>query len=403
MSGLPLSDEQRLAWLRLFRTEQIGPRTFRALVAEFGGAEAALEAMPLVEKRSGKKLRVVSRADAERELEAARRRGVRFIGLGEPDYPASLRAIDTSPPLIGVRGDASVLGRPMIAIVGSRNASASGRRFTEKLASDLGQAGYVVVSGLARGIDTSAHRASVRTGTIAVLAGGHDRVYPSENEALLDEIVEAGACLSEMPMGWEPRGRDFPRRNRIVSGLALATIVVEAARRSGSLITARFALEQGREVFAVPGSPMDPRAEGPNDLLREGATICTGAADVIAGVEALVARPPAQRELDDDGQMQFSDLWDELDMAGSPQTGSRFQEIYGEEFAGQDGHEPASEEFSADPASRIISLLGPSPVAVDEIVRASGLSASLVQAVLLEQDLAGMIDRHSGGGISRKA
>jgi DNA processing protein len=249
-----------------------------------------LEALPDLARRGGRlMLKVCSRSEAEKEM-AAGRLGVRFIAMGEPDYPKTLQAIDTAPPLIAVRGSVEVLAKPSVAIVGSRNASASGLTFAERLSRQLGEAGYVVVSGLARGIDTKAHKATLETGTVAVLAGGHDRVDPAQNEPLLQAIVEqGGAVISEMPMGWEPRGRDFPRRNRIVSGLSYGVVVVEAARRSGSLITARFALEQGREVFAVPGSPLDPRAEGTNDLIRDGATLCAGIEHVTSVLEPLIA------------------------------------------------------------------------------------------------------------------
>jgi DNA processing protein len=237
MGGLSLNDDQRLSWLRLTRSESIGPRSFRALISRFGSADAALAALPDIARRRGRPLRIVTPAEAEREMTTARRFGVRFVALGEADYPAHLREIDSAPPLVALRGDAAVLGRPMVAIVGSRNASAAGLKFTERLAAGLGAAGFVVVSGLARGIDTRAHAASLSSGTVAVLAGGHDKIYPAENEALAARILASGAVLSEMPMGYEPRGRDFPRRNRIVSGLCLGVVVVEAARRSGSLIT----------------------------------------------------------------------------------------------------------------------------------------------------------------------
>ena len=273
MTSAPrLTEEQRLDWLQLIRCDNIGPRTFRTLLNRFGGAGAALDALPDLVKRNaaGRAIKMASRAEAEEEMAACARLGVRFVALGEPDYPIALRAIDAAPPLIAVRGRALVLAEPGVAIVGSRNASAAGLAFADRLARGLGRAGFVIVSGLARGIDLAAHRASFETGTIAVLAGGHARPYPPDHAPLLDQIAERGAVISEMPLNWEPRGRDFPRRNRIVSGLALGTVVVEAARRSGSLITARFASEQGREVFAVPGSPLDPRSEGTNDLLREG-------------------------------------------------------------------------------------------------------------------------------------
>ena len=289
--GMQLNAAQRLDWLRLIRTEGVGPRTFRTLINRFGGAGAALEALPDLAKRGAKRVVPVTRAQAEAELEAAARIGARLVAMGEDDYPKLLQAADSAPPLIAIRGQAAILSRPAIAIVGSRNASAAGLGFTERLARGLGEAGLVVVSGLARGIDARAHKASLASGTVAVLAGGHDRIYPANHQALVESILDSGgAVLAEMPMGWEPRGRDFPRRNRIISGLAYGTVVVEAARRSGSLITARFALEQGREVFAVPGSPLDPRAEGTNDLIRQGATLVSEVEHVTSAIAPLLGR-----------------------------------------------------------------------------------------------------------------
>jgi DNA processing protein len=233
-------------------------------------------------------VKICSRADAERELKAARALGVRLVALAEPEYPPRLAEIDDAPPLLAVRGEMSALARPMVALVGSRNASAAGAKIGARLARDLGEAGLIIASGLARGIDAAAHRASLDTGTVAVLAGGHDRIYPAEHSGLLDALLDRGAAVGEMPLGWEPRARDFPRRNRLISGLAVGVVIVEAAKRSGSLITARFALEQGREVFAVLGSPLDPRAEGANGLLKQGATLVTEAADVIAVIEPIL-------------------------------------------------------------------------------------------------------------------
>jgi DNA processing protein len=255
--GLRLTDEQRLDWLRLIRSDNVGPRTFRMLVNQYGGARPALAALPDLARRGGalKPARIATREQAERELAASQRLGIALIALGEPDYPPRLRMIDDAPPLLGVRGKVDILLAPMVALVGSRNASAAGAKFAERIARELGSAGFVIVSGLARGIDAAAHRASLASGTVAVLAGGHDHVYPAEHVTLLEEILPNGAAITEMPLGWEPRGRDFPRRNRLISGLSLGVVIVEAARRSGSLITARMALEQGREVFAVPGSP----------------------------------------------------------------------------------------------------------------------------------------------------
>ena len=388
-----LTDEQRLDWLRLIRSEKVGPRTFRALINQYGGAAGALEALPDLARRGGRlMLKVCSRAEAEKEMAAARRLGVRFIAMGEPDYPKTLQAVDTAPPLLALRGSADVLARPSVAIVGSRNASASGLTFAERLARQLGEAGYVVVSGLARGIDTKAHKATLETGTVAVLAGGHDRIYPAQNQPLLQAIVEqGGAVISEMPMDWEPRGRDFPRRNRIVSGLSYGVIVVEAARRSGSLITARFALEQGREVFAVPGSPLDPRAEGTNDLIREGATLCAGVEHVTSVLEPLIASGP---RLDQGAEephytLGSEELWDELDHPDIVRAPVR--PVMPE--AGLD------EEAGADEAD-LIAFLGPSPVAVDDLVRQSGLSIRNVQMALLELEIAGRLERHGGNAVS---
>jgi DNA processing protein len=399
MSAIRLTDEQRLDWLRLIRCESIGPRTFRALVNQFGGAAAALEALPGIARRRGRSvLKVPSRADAEREMAQAARHGIRFIALGEPDYPRPLQAIDTAPPLLAARGFSEVLRRPTVAIVGSRNASAAGLTLTERLARELGGAGYVVVSGLARGIDARAHKAALATGTVAVLAGGHDRIYPAENGPLLDRIIaEGGAVVSEMPIEWEPRGRDFPRRNRIVSGLSYGVVVVEAARRSGSLITAAFALEQGREVFAVPGSPLDPRAEGTNDLIRGGATLC-GSAEHVTGVLAPLigkdlgsrpeAREPASRSYGNEP------LWDELDLPDTTPEASEFSLGYD-----ADSEEARSEE-ARDDRTRVTQLLGPAPVSIDDLVRQSGLPIRTIRMTLLELELAGRIERHGGNAVS---
>src|SRR5579863_7028797 len=298
-----LTSAQRIDWLRLIRSDNVGPRTFRSLVNHFGSARNALERLPDLARRGGaaRHQRIYSEEEARAELEAVEALGVSLIAPGEAGYPPRLAVLDDAPPLLGVRGAHEMLMRPMIAIVGSRNASGAGLKFAGMLARDLGEAGFVIASGLARGIDQAAHRASIASGTIAVLAGGHDRVYPPEHEDLLAEIVErGGAAISEMPPGHSPRARDFPRRNRLISGVALGVVVVEAAHRSGSLITARIAAEQGREVFAVPGSPLDPRAAGANDLIKQGATLTTEASDVINAVEPILGRPIALREDDDE-------------------------------------------------------------------------------------------------------
>lgn len=360
-----LTDEQRLDWLRLIRSENVGPRTFRSLVNHYGSARDALEALPELARRGGaaRAIRICPQADAEREMETARRLHAVFVAAGEADYPFRLAMIDDAPPLIAVRGNLPVLAQPMIAMVGSRNASGAGLKFAERLARELGEAGFVIASGLARGIDAAAHRASLATGTVAVFAGGHDRIYPEEHAGLLDALLPEGAAISEMPFGWEPRARDFPRRNRIISGLSVGVVIVEAARRSGSLITARMALEQGREVFAVPGSPVDPRAEGTNGLLKQGAILVTEAADVSAVLAPILGqrRNVSVREPDNDAPPDF---------AGEPDTLVR---------------------------TRVVSLLGPAPIGLDDLVRLSGSTPAVVRTILLELELAGRIERHGGG------
>jgi DNA processing protein len=368
-SGVQLSDEQRIDWLRLIRSQNIGPRTFRALLNHCGGARAALEALPTLARRGGGTMapKICSRADAEREIEIADEFGARFVALGEANYPRRLQAIDDAPPLIAVRGNCAALALPAVAMVGSRNASAAGLKITERIARGIGEAGFAVVSGLARGIDAAAHRASLqKSGTIAVLAGGLDRLYPPEHAELAEDILAAGLLLTEMPFGWEPRARDFPRRNRLISGLALGVVIVEAAKRSGSLITARLALEQGREVFAVPGSPLDPRAEGTNGLLKQGATPVTEAADIISVLQPIMGGDFPVREPDE--------------MSGGGMS---------------EDAEPA-----ADERARVLDLLSPAPVSVDDLVRLSKTSPRAVRIVLLELEIAGRLERHGGGLVS---
>jgi DNA processing protein len=364
---LHLSDEQRIEWLRLIRSQNVGPRTFRALINYFGSAQAALEALPTLARRGGGGVspQIYSRDQAERELAAAEKLGASFVAVGEADYPSRLQAIDDAPPLLAVRGRRTTLTLPAVAIVGSRNASAAGLKVTQQIARELGNAGFATVSGLARGIDAAAHRASLDTGTVAVLAGGHDRLYPPEHAELLDAILAAGVAVTEMPFGWEPRARDFPRRNRFISGLSLGVVIVEAAKRSGSLITARLALEQGREVFAVPGSPLDPRAEGTNGLLKQGATPVTEAADIVSAVQPMMG----------------------LDVP------ARGPEI-------SNGDSPNGLEPDASERSHVMSLLSPAPVSVDDLVRLSKASPRAVRIVLLELEIAGRLERHGDGLVS---
>lgn len=399
-----LTEEQRLDWLQLIRCDNVGPRTFRNLINKFGGARAALDALPsLLAKQTGERaIRIASRAAIEREYAECQRRGIRLVGLGEPDYPAALRRIDAPPPLLAVRGRRDVLAKPGVAIVGSRNASAAGLAFTERLARGLGVEGLLVVSGLARGVDAAAHRASLKHGTVGVLAGGHARPYPPEHVALIDAMAEQGAVMSEMPLEWEPRGRDFPRRNRIVSGLSLATIVVEAARRSGSLITARFAAEQGREVFAVPGSPLDPRAEGTNDLLRNGASLCTRVEDVAAAIAPLLAEPPREDDLfaETAPRAPTEALWDETDLFGGLSAPERTEPDHEmDEGPAPIGYAPGPID-EAQAAARIVGLLGPAPVSVDDLVRMSDVALGQLHTILLDLELAGRLERHGGNLVS---
>lgn len=358
-----ITDAERIARLRLIRTDNVGPRTFRSLLRHCGSAQVALERLPELARRGGasKPQRIPSEADARAELEASAKLGVKLIAPGENGYPPRLAELDDAPPLLGVRGVIDTLMRPMIAIVGSRNASAAGLKFAQVLARDLADAGFVVASGLARGIDQAAHRASIEGGTLAVLAGGHDRVYPPEHVDLLQSLLASGAAISEMPPGYVARAHDFPRRNRLVAGSSLGVIVVEAALRSGSLITARLANEQGREVFAVPGSPLDPRAAGTNGLIKQGATLITEASDVIQAVEPIMGRPMTLRE---------------------------------------DDTEPLAPDPDVSDREHIVGLLGPTPILLDDLIRLSGASPAVVRTVLLELELAGRLERHGGGLIS---
>ncbi|HEX3431442.1 MAG TPA: DNA-processing protein DprA [Rhizomicrobium sp.] len=365
----PLSDAERRDWLRLARSQNVGPVTFAALIERFHSATAALEQLPRLARRGGAtgELKIPGKVDAERELETTAKLGARVIASVEPDFPFGLAALDAPPPVIAVLGDGSILSREMVAIVGARNASALGRKFAAELASDLGSSGLVVVSGMARGIDTAAHDGALATGTVAVLAGGVDDIYPPENARLYERIRESGAIVSEMPVAHKPQAQHFPRRNRIISGLSRGVIVVEAAEGSGSLITARLALEQGREVFAVPGSPLDPRAKGTNRLLRDGAALVENAEDVLEVLRPLLSgsfREPSDKV----------SLWQES---------------------------PSSDAAPAEQLRRIVTeLLGASPVSVDEIIRQSGASAADVLCVVVELELAGRIQREAGGQIS---
>jgi DNA processing protein len=358
-----LSAADLLARVRLIRTPSIGPITYRQLIARFGSAEAALAAVPDLAARGGGRAPLVfAESAARREMDQVERLGARYLLVGQGLYPRALAEVDGAPPVLIARGDIALLDRAMVAIVGARNASAAACRFARTLAHELAREEVVVVSGLARGIDASAHVGALDGGTIGVIAGGIDVFYPPENERLQREMGERGLVLAEMPPGTEPRARHFPHRNRIIAGLAAGTVVVEAAPRSGSLITARLAAEMGREVMAVPGSPLDPRAQGCNGLIRDGATLVQNAAEVMEAIRPGVGRVRSPT-------LPFT------------------------------GPEPASEP-EPDERARVEELLGPTPATIDDIVRLSGLPSGAVQLILLELDLAGRLDRHAGGKVS---
>jgi DNA processing protein len=363
-----LSSRERLDWLRLIRSENVGPITFYQLLRRFGSAEEALKALPDLARRGGltRPIRMYPIEAAERELEAIKSAGGVLVAFGEPDYPPALAALEDAPPVLTMKGNLHLGRRQLCAIVGARNASALGYRFAQKLAKEIGQAGFGIVSGLARGIDKAAHEGSLATGTIAVQSGGIDVVYPQENRDLYDKIAAAGLLVAELAAGAEPKPQNFPRRNRLISGLSLGVVVVEAARRSGSLITARFALEQGREVFAVPGSPLDPRAEGTNDLIRQGATLVQTADDVLAVLAPLTRKP--------------------LEAPEPPRP------VPPPALFGEADLRPVR--------AAIAEKLGPSAVPVDELIRQTRAAPALVLTVLLELELAGRLQRHPGNGVS---
>jgi len=371
-----LNDSQRLDWLQLIRSENVGPVTFRDLINHYGGAAAALEALPGLSRRGGRgrAIRIASRDAVERELDTARRIGSDAVVAGEGGYPDWLKHIEAAPPVIYVMGRRELAGKKIVAIVGSRESSAAGRKFTRTIAAELGAAGFVVASGLARGVDGEAHSATLDSGTIAVVAGGLDVIYPPEHDLLHRQIAEHGLLIAENPPGQPPRGQDFPRRNRIISGVSQGVIVVEAARRSGSLITARMAGEQGRQVFAVPGHPLDPRAVGTNMLLKQGATLVTSADDVL---ESLA--PMDDRVLERAPPVVQRGLFDVVD-APEP-TEEVTPAAPGDNIIGTD-------------RERLVSALGPTPIEIDELCRVTELPARMVSTILLELDLAGRLERH---------
>lgn len=365
-----LSDTERLDWLRLFRSRNVGPATFQVLLSRLGSIEEAIAQAPSLSRRGGRKraIDIVAKEEAAAEVEALDRLGGRMIALCEPDYPEPLAAIADPPPVISVLGNPALLSQNAVGIVGARNASAAGRRFCRTIAQELSGAGLVVASGMARGIDTAAHQGAMENGTVAVVAGGVDIVYPAENQSLYDSLIEKGAVVSEQRLGTKPTARHFPPRNRIISGLSLGVLVVEAAPRSGSLITARMALEQGREVFAVPGGPGDPRHQGTNQLIRDGAVLVESANDItgLLAASAVPVKTPVSAP--------------EIVPQPPPET------------------TPKNEEYAR---GTLLELLGPTPVSVDELLRECQLSPAAGLAALLELELAGRIERHPGNRVSK--
>ena len=364
-----ISDNERLDRLQLIRSQNVGPATFFALMNKFGNAADALSAAPELSRRGGRKraIRLAARDAVEAEIEALYQLGGKLFALGEPDYPAPLAAIADPPPLIQVLGNVSLLKRDCLGMVGARNASAAGRRLARDLAVDLGSRDLVIVSGMARGIDTAAHQGALLTGTIAVVAGGVDVTYPRENQPLYEELIDNGAVIAEQPLGTQPIARHFPPRNRLISGLSLGVLVVEAAPRSGSLITARMALEQGRELFAVPGSPLDPRYRGTNGLIRDGAVLTETAEDIMNNLQNMKTSLGRQSYIHKIPQQPI-DIKVQLE-------DSQAQSI-------------------------ILGLLGPIPVSIDELLRECQLSHAVMVTVLLELELAGRLERHPGNRVS---
>jgi DNA processing protein len=383
--GRALSRQETVDWLRLIRSENVGPVTFHALLRRYGTPAAALDALPELAARGGRKkpVKICTRSLAERELAQLEKLGGHAFACGHPGYPAQLAALDDAPPLLFVRGHPSLLERPAVALVGARNASANGRRMARALAHELAGEGLLVVSGLARGIDGAAHTGALEGGTCAAMAGGVDVIYPPEHEQLYGELADRGVLVSEMAVGTEPQARHFPRRNRLISGLSLGVVVVEAALKSGSLITARLAGEQGREVFAVPGSPLDPRAKGCNRLLRDGAVLVESARDVLDGLRPLLRSDP--HEAGARGYL-FGALGWEGDMRAEAEVTPM----------------DVSESELAQARREIAELLDPTPVAVDEVIRQCQLSPAIVTLVLLELELAGRCERHPGNRVARR-
>lgn len=367
-----LSPAEKTARLRLIRSENVGPITYNRLMQRFGTAERALKALPELARRGGgkKEISIFAQSAAEDEIARIEKYGAKLIVSGEAEYPALLAETEDAPPVITVLGNPALLSRPALGVVGARNASLAGRKIAEGFSAKVGAAGYTIVSGLARGIDSAAHAASLQSGTVAVVAGGIDVIYPRENEALYRSIAAQGAVVAESPFGTEPLARHFPRRNRIISGLSLGVLIVEAAHKSGSLITARMAIEQNREVFAVPGSPLDPRAGGTNSLLKDGAHVTTSAEDILQVLGSLRLKPlrePPQRGYDSGDDTDDS---------------------------------PAHADIPDSLRFKILENLSPAPVSIDDLIREVNAPVGYILTILLELELAGRIERQAGNKVN---
>jgi DNA processing protein len=366
--AIPLTDQQKLDWIRLARSENVGAVTFRHLIERYRTPSKALEAVSSLALKGGSKRAItICPLDlAEQEMNAAQTFGATFVPLGSTDYPAILAQIHDPPPFLWIKGRVNLLSQKCVGIVGARNASAAGARFSAQISRELSYHGYCVVSGLARGIDAAAHESVLNSNgmTVGVVAGGVDVIWPSETKHLAHRMWEEGVCISEMPMGEQPRNRHFPRRNRIIAGVSQGIVLVEAAEKSGSLITAQYALEQGREILAIPGSPLDARAAGCNALIRNGATLT--------------------RNIDD--------ILDALAHWKAPQTAREPEK----EFT----HAPPSDDAIENARPTVLNLLSPTPTLLDDIIVQSGIAIPIVQTILLELDLAGRLERHHGGYVS---
>ena len=395
-----LTTAEKLDWLQLCRSGGVGPQTFFKLLRRFGSARRALEELPRLAREAGgeERWRRCGRDEVEDELAAIADLGCLLIARDEAGYPRRLAEIADPPPLLIVRGRIELLEEPAIAVVGARNASGNGRMLASSLASELAQAGLLVISGLARGIDTAAHEGALAAGapTVAVIASGVDVAYPADNAELMERIAETGAIVSERPLGAVPQARHFPRRNRLISGLSLGVVVVEAAPQSGSLITARLAAEQGREVMAVPGSPLDPRHRGTNQLLRDGATLVESATDVLAALGPLVPDPTRTARA---GSSEASGVRNAVSGAGARRSGGRAQS-HDSSAPLQLPLEPAAD---GDVIGRVCERLGPEPLLVDELIRQCRASTAEVQRALMELELDGRLERHPGNRVSLAA